>query len=82
MLLAEVARVPGVTSVADVLLAEGTRAPSAIIEMTGLELPRVLGISVVAGEPLSIAALRGDTNAAPPAVPGTLLPVPIIPETC
>jgi len=82
VLLAEAARVPGVTSVADVLLAEGTRAPSAVIEMTGLELPRVLGISVVAGEQLSIAALRGDVGGAPPAVPGSLLPVPIIPETC
>ena len=28
--------------------------------MVGLELPRILGISVVAGDPMSIAALRGD----------------------
>ncbi len=47
--------------------------------MTGLELPRVLGISVVAGEPLPIDALRGGT----PSVPSvSMLPVPVVPETC
>jgi len=81
-LLAEVARVPGVTSVADVLLAEGSSAPSEVIEMTGLELPRILGISVVAGEPLPIAALRGDPGSGAPAVPTSLLPVPVIPRSC
>ncbi|MGC2775396.1 MAG: hypothetical protein WA418_07115 [Bradyrhizobium sp.] len=81
VLLAETARVASVTSVIDVLLAEGTRAPSDTIEMTGLELPRILGISVVAGEPLPIAAVRGDVSAAPSG-PSSLLPVPIIPETC
>jgi hypothetical protein len=85
VLLAEAARVPGVISVADVLLAEGTRGAAELVEMAGLELPRVLGISVVAGEPLSIDALRGE-----PAAAGTegeeptarLLPVPVTPETC
>jgi predicted phage baseplate assembly protein len=83
VLLAEVARVPGVTSVADVLLAEGSRSAAELVEMNGLELPRVLGISVVAGEPISIDALRGEPTA------GTgdqttvrLLPVPVVPETC
>jgi hypothetical protein len=86
VLLAETARVAGVTSVADVLLAEGTRAAADLVEMTGLELPRVLGISVVAGEPVDINALRGTTggsgsgngNASTPLG----LPVPIVPETC
>ncbi len=81
VLLAESARVSGVTSVIDVLLAEGTSAAAAVIDMTGLELPRVLGIAVMAGEPLSIAALRGDAGAGLPASP-PLLPVPIIPEKC
>ena len=81
-LLAEVARVAGVTSVADVLLAEGSNPQSDIIEMAGLELPRVAGISVVAGDPLSIAALRGDAGATTPIVPASLLPVPVVPETC
>lgn len=81
VLLAETARVTGVTSVIDVLLAEGTHAASDVIEMTGLELPRILGISVVAAEPMSIADLRGDSLAVPPS-PSPLLPVPVVPETC
>jgi hypothetical protein len=83
VLLAETARVSGVTSVIDVLLAEGTSAAADVIDMTGLELPRVLGIAVTAGEPLSIAALRGDvgTGSGLPASP-PMLPVPIIPEKC
>ena len=83
VLLAETARVPGVTSVAEVLLAEGTRAASDVVEMTGLELPRVLGISVVAGEPRSIEALRGGAVIGPDSGGTPLaLPVPIVPETC
>jgi hypothetical protein len=88
VLLAEVARVPGVTAVADVLLAEGSRAPSEIVEMSGLQLPRVLGISVVAGDPIAIDALRGErTTADPSTTPTTtttvrLLPVPVVPESC
>lgn len=83
-LLAEAARVPGVTSVfEDVLLAGETGAGKAVIEMAGLELPRILGISVVAGEPLPIDSVRGDslvsdTVGTSPA----LLPVPILPENC
>jgi hypothetical protein len=81
VLLAEVARVPGVTAVADVLLAEGSRGASDLVEMTALELPRVLGISVVAGDPISIDALRGEqTDVDQPTA--RLLPVPVIPETC
>ena len=81
VLLAEAARVPGVTSVADVLLAEGSRAPADSVEMAGLELPRVLGISVVAGDPLPMDALRG--GAAESAPTGRrLLPVPVVPESC
>ena len=83
VLLAETARVPGVTSVAEVLLAAGSRAPSDVVEMTGLELPQVLGISVVAGEPIPIDALRGDVSTAPSnAAAVRRLPVPIVPETC
>jgi hypothetical protein len=81
VLLAEVARVPGVTSVADVLLAEGNRAAGDVVEMTGLDLPRVLGLSVVAGEAVPIDALRGGGEAAEPP-PRRLLPVPVVPETC
>lgn len=86
VLLAEAARVPGVVSVLDVLLAEGTRPPAEAVEMAGLELPRVLGIFVVAGDPAPIDALRGASPAGTPTTPAPeprrLLPVPVVPETC
>jgi hypothetical protein len=81
VLLAEVARVDGVTAVADVLLAEGSRGPAEIVEMVGLELPRVLGLSVVAGDPVPIDALRGERGRADQTTL-RLLPVPVVPETC
>ncbi|HXT20840.1 MAG TPA: hypothetical protein VN923_08830, partial [Thermoanaerobaculia bacterium] len=83
VLLAETARVPGVTSVADVLLAEGSFGASETVEMTGLELPRVLGISVVAGEPISLDALRGEGGGggADPTT-SSFLPVPVTPQVC
>lgn len=79
-MLAEVARVRGVTSVAGVLLAEGSREPSDVVEMVGIELPRILGISVVAGDPMPMEALRGAREPTDPTV--RLLPVPIVPDTC
>ncbi|MGZ8157270.1 MAG: baseplate J/gp47 family protein [Methylobacter sp.] len=90
VLSAVTARVSGVTSVSEeVLLAESMGSSKQIVEMNGLELPRVLGISVVAGEPISIADLRGDANTSGSGVstdtgstPPSLLPVPIIPESC
>lgn len=86
VLLAEVARVAGVTSVADVLLAEGNKAANDVVEMNGLQLPRLLGISVVAGEPQPLDLLRGTgsagTGGTSDAVGPSLLPVPIVPETC
>ena len=81
VLLAETARVPGVTSVSDVLLAQGSLAASDVVEMTGLELPQVLGISVVAGEAIPIDALRGDVSTPDPTAVRRL-PVPVVPETC
>jgi hypothetical protein len=82
VLLAETARVAGVMSVADVLVAAGSAAATEVVEMTGLELPWVVGISVVAGEPVPLDALRGGgADSAAPAGP-SLLPVPVIPETC
>lgn len=80
-LLAETARVDGVTSVVDVLLAEGALAATDVVEMSGLQLPWVVGISVVAGEPVEIDALRGDQTEESASAP-SLLPVPVIPETC
>lgn len=94
-LLAVASRVGGVLSVNDVFIAEGSLPATTQILMTGLELPRVMGISVTVGDALSLDALRG--QAAPgggttpgggtPGMPGggtttPLLPVPTIPEEC
>ena len=47
------------------------------IPMTGLQLPQVVAISVVSGDPLPLGV-------GPPSstVPSNLVPVPVIPDTC
>jgi hypothetical protein len=62
------------------------------VKMSGLELPRVAGISVVVGEPISLDELRGESAAKPVIAGGTggaggadvpaLLPIPIVPDEC
>ncbi len=96
-LLAVASRVQGVLSVNDALIAEGTLPATAQIAMRGLELPRVMGISVSVGEPMSLDELRGQLSLPPSGTTGgttggdttggedgagTLLPVPVIPEEC
>ena len=80
-LLAVASRVSGVLLVNDVLIAEDTKPSSDQIPMNGLELPRVLGISVSIGEPMDVDSLRGQTPIT--AAPATrIVPVPVIPEEC
>jgi hypothetical protein len=85
-LLAVASRVKGVLLVNDVLVAEGDKPAQAQITMSGLELPRVIGISVAVGAPADLDQLRG--RAAAPDRPGGLtaavptVPVPLIPEEC
>ena len=80
-LLAVASRVSGVLLVNDVLLAEDTRPSSEQIPMNGLELPRVMGISVGIGDPMDLDQLRG--QAAPVATTAAkIVPVPVIPEEC
>ena len=79
-LLAVASRVPGVLLVNRVLLAESTGGATSRIPMTGLELPRVLGISVAVGDPVDIDELRRGQRADAP--PRGLVPVPIVPEEC
>lgn len=82
-LMAVASRVSGVQLVNDVKIAEGIKPSSALITMTGLELPRVAGISVNIGEPISIDQLRGQTTDGTVEVPGPrLVPAPVIPEKC
>ena len=79
-LLAEAARTPGVVAVINLLLAHGSQAAAESVPLTGLELPEILGISVVAGDPMPLDLVRG-------AVPSTTsdqrrLPVPVVAESC
>jgi len=65
----------------NVFIAEDTKPSSDQIPMNGLELPRVMGISVSIGDPMDVDSLRGQAPAA--AVPATrIVPVPVIPEEC
>jgi len=80
-ILAEVARTPGVVSVAEVLLAQGAGPAVESVPLEGLELPELLGISVTVGDPVPLDQLRGTT----PAESGGAikrLPVPVLAETC
>ncbi|HET6438807.1 MAG TPA: baseplate J/gp47 family protein [Anaeromyxobacter sp.] len=77
--LAAVARVPGVALVRPPLLAEGSGAETDHVDMAGLELPRLAGLSVTVGDPVAIDDLRGAT---PPPTAVPTVPVPVIPEEC
>jgi hypothetical protein len=85
-LLAVASRVAGVLLVNDVLICEGTNPGVDQIEMTGLELPRVMGISVSIGDPMDLDQLRGQTTTVPGTVTTTvaprIVPVPVVPEEC
>jgi baseplate J-like protein len=84
-LAAVASRVPGVQQVNDVLLGLGSGGNVAQIGMSGLDLPRVVGISCTPGDPQSLEQLRGQQ--APALTTGTTsprstVPVPVIPEEC
>lgn len=94
-LMARASTVAGVSSVNRVLLAEGVQAAKDQVDMRGLELPRIAGISVSVGEPALLDELRGRSGAASatgpvqPGTPGgvqagapTLVPLPVIPDEC
>jgi hypothetical protein len=79
-LIAVAGRVAGVEFVQGVLLAkDGGAVPQ--VDFSGLELPRVLGISVTDGDPLSLADLQGTAPPAAGAGAGAAQ-VPVIPQEC
>ncbi|HEX8137122.1 MAG TPA: baseplate J/gp47 family protein [Pyrinomonadaceae bacterium] len=82
-LLAVASRVRDVKLVNNVLLAEGAQSATQQVNMSGLELPRVGGISVSIGDPQSLDELRGQatTPTTQTATP-SFVPVPVIPEEC
>jgi hypothetical protein len=85
-LAAVASRVAGVQLVRlPVLLArDDNPTPTPQIDISGLQLPRVLGISVVSGsDPVSIDSLRGKpSGAAPSGQQANVVQVPKIPEEC
>jgi len=81
-LLAEAARAAGVVEVADVLLAAGAGGNADSVDISGIELPELLGLSVTLGDPLDLASLRGDAINSPAPSGPPVLPVPVVPKTC
>jgi hypothetical protein len=90
-LMAIASRTPGVLLVSGVLVAEELGEPQSVIDMRGLQLPRVAGLAVAVGEPLAVDQLRG-TGTVPvtggegepggTGVTPQLVPVPVIPDEC
>ncbi|HQU84102.1 MAG TPA: baseplate J/gp47 family protein [Pyrinomonadaceae bacterium] len=87
-LLAVASRVSGVMFVNNVLLAEGNNNSDEQVSMNGLELPRILGISISVGDPLPLSQLRGTSTQSGTSgsgqngKPRRIVPIPIIPEKC
>ena len=76
-------RVPGVDFVQPpILIAEGAGSAMTSINMSGLDLPRVLGISVTSGAPTDLDQLRGIQAPSAPTQGPNLVQVPVIPEGC
>jgi hypothetical protein len=82
-LMAVASRVQGVEFVQDpALLAKGTTSMPQV-ELTGLQLPQVLGISITEGVALPLDELRGGpTQPAPGRTLTGVAQVPVIPEEC
>jgi hypothetical protein len=78
-LMAEASRVAGVLLVNDVLIARGADDATTQIPIRGLELPQVMGISVLVGAAAPLDSLRGRAGEVRPE---TRIPVPAVPESC
>jgi hypothetical protein len=81
-LMAEVSRTPGVRLVKELFVAEGTLPPTESIPFTGLQLPRVRGISLTLGDARSLDDLRGIGVATTTTTDPAFVPVPVLPEEC
>jgi hypothetical protein len=78
-LVAVASRVPGVRLVNDALLAAGTGGAVDVVPIFGLQLPRVRAVAV-GPTPPDLDQVRGQH--APDTPPPSVVPVPVIPETC
>jgi hypothetical protein len=79
-LLAVASRVPGVQLVNEVQVARSGQPLQERIDLVGLELPRVLGLSVALGDAIPVDQLRGQQAVTVPAP--DFVPVPSIPQEC
>jgi len=76
-------RVEGVAKIVGTLLGDADGAAIDRKEIRDLELPRLAGIAVGAGEPVPLSELLGGPDAAPGGTGAPRrLPVPIVPEEC
>jgi len=78
-LLAEASREPAVQRINGIRLGDAGGVERTSITMEGLELPRLRGISVTAGDAINLAEMTGGVPGEP--VTG-FVPVPIVPEEC
>jgi len=84
-LMAVGSRVAGVDYVQNILLAQDGVSASSQVDFSGLQLPQVLGISVVEGDPITIDQLKGTATltGGTGGSGGTgATPVPVIPQEC
>jgi hypothetical protein len=79
-LMAVASRVREVLLITDINIAWNNQPPSDEIPMKGLDLPRIAGLSITVGDPLSMDQLRGQTSSTPS--DSKIVPVPVIPEEC
>lgn len=80
-LMAVVSRVPGVLLVRDLLLLDENGVTRDDISMSGLDLPRLMGVSVVAGDPLGMDQLPG-LGSTTETTTSSFVPLPVVPEEC
>jgi len=83
---AKATQVEGVSKVNEVLLAKEDGGPVDRVEMNGLQLPRILGLSVQSGQAKSLDQLRADSGSASGTgvdiEPEDIFPVPVAPAEC
>ncbi len=80
-LFAVVARVPGVIAVNSLELAETGGSDTDSIPMKSLQLPRIAGLEVSAGDAVPVTDLQGRTGGGIGGT-GRVLPVPFVPAEC
>lgn len=83
---AKATQVEGVSKVNEVLLSKEDGAAADRVEMTGLQLPRILGLSVQSGHAKTLDQLRADSGSASGTgvdiEPDEIFPVPVAPAEC